>query len=45
VVRVRGVTDISKPQKGILGKLNLRKINTAVFLKGTPANIRLLKRV
>lgn len=45
VVRVRGTTDISRQQKIILSKFNLRKINTAVFLKGTPANIRQLKRV
>ena len=44
-VRVRGTTDISNPQRIILSKLNLRKINTAVFLKGTPTNIRLLKRI
>lgn len=45
VVRIRGTTDISNPQKIILSKFNLRKINTAVFVKGTPANIRQLKRV
>lgn len=45
VVRVRGTTDIAKQQRMILAKLNLRKINTAVFIKGTTANIRLLKRV
>jgi len=45
VVRVRGTTDISNPQKIILSKLNLKKINTAVFIKGTAANIRLLKKV
>lgn len=28
-----------------MSKFNLRKINTAVFVKGTPANIRQLKRV
>ena len=43
-VRVRGTTDISRPQKIILSKLNLKKINTAVFLQGTPQNIRLLKK-
>ena len=45
VVRIRGVTDISRQQKLILSKLNLKKINTAVFIKGTPVSIRLLKRV
>lgn len=44
-VRVRGTTDISRPQKIILSKLNLKKINTAVFLQGTPQNIRLLKKI
>ena len=44
-VRVRGVTDISRPQKIILSKLNLKKINTAVFLEGSQENIRLLKKV
>jgi ribosomal protein L30/L7E len=45
VVRVRGTTDISNPQKILLSKFNLKKINTAVFLKGTATNIRLLKKV
>lgn len=45
VVRVRGVTDISKQQKIILNKFNLRRINTAVFVRGTAANIRELGRV
>lgn len=45
VVRVRGVDDISKQQKILLNKLGLRRINTAVFLKGTTPNIRILKRV
>ncbi len=45
VVRVRGTTDIAKQQKIILSKFNLRKINTAVFIRGTTANIRQLKRV
>ena len=45
VVRIRGVHDISNPQKILLAKLNLRKINTATFLKNTPANIRTLKKV
>ena len=35
IVRIRGVTDISGPQKSILSKFNLRKVNTAVFLQGT----------
>ena len=45
MVRLRGTTDISRQQSLLLSKLNLRKINTAVFLKGTPANIRQLKKV
>lgn len=45
VVRVRGVTDISKQQKIILNKFGLRRINTAVFVRGTTANIRQLSRV
>jgi len=45
VLRIRGVTDISKQQRIILSKLNLRRVNTAVFIKGTPATIRLLQRV
>lgn len=44
-MRVRGVTDISKQQKIILNKFGLRRINTAVFVKGTAANIRQLGRV
>lgn len=45
VVRVRGVDDISKQQKIILNKFNLRRINTAVFVKGTLPNIRQLEKV
>jgi large subunit ribosomal protein L7e len=45
VVRVRGVTDISKQQKIILSKLGLRRINTAVFVRGTAANIKQLGKV
>lgn len=45
VVRVRGVTDISKQQKIILNKFGLRSVNTAVFLRGTLANIRQLGKV
>ena len=45
VVRVRGTTDISSPQRIVLNRLGLKKINTAVFLKGTAGNIRLLKKV
>lgn len=45
VVRIRGVKDISTQQRLLLNKLNLRQINTAVFIKGSVANIRLLKRV
>lgn len=37
--------DISKQQKIILNKFNLRRVNTAVFVKGTLANIRQLGRV
>jgi large subunit ribosomal protein L7e len=39
------VHDISKQQGLLLARFNLRKVNTAVFVRGTPANIRLLKRV
>jgi ribosomal protein L30/L7E len=42
---VRGVTDISKQQKIILNKFGLRRINTAVFVQGTAANVRQLGRV
>jgi len=45
VIRIRGVYDISKQQRIILSKLNLKKVNTAVFIKGTPANIRSLKKI
>ena len=45
VIRIRGVYDISKQQRIILSKLNLKKVNTAVFIKGTPANIRQLKKI
>lgn len=44
-VRIRGVQDISDQQKSILNRLNLKNINSAVFLKGTAANLRQLKRV
>ena len=39
------MTDISDQQKKILNRRNLRNINSAVFLKGTPANLRQLRRV
>ena len=45
VVRIRGVTDISRQQRILLNKFNLRKVNTAVFVKGSSVNIRLLKRI
>ena len=45
VLRVRGTTDISKQQRILLSKLNLKKINTAVFIKGTPENVRILKKI
>jgi len=45
VIRIRGTTDISKQQRIILSRLNLRRINTAVFIKGTATNVRLLARV
>lgn len=45
VIRIRGVHDISDQQKAILRKLNLRKVNTAVFVKGTKAKLKQLQRV
>jgi large subunit ribosomal protein L7e len=45
VIRIRGVKDISAQQKLILNKLKLRNVNTAVFLQGTEANLRLLNRI
>lgn len=45
VVRIRGVHDISNVQKRILRNLNLREVNSAVFLRGTKKNILNLKRV
>lgn len=45
VIRIRGVNDISEKQKLILNKLNLKAINSAVFVRGTAANLRQLKRV
>ena len=45
VVRVRGTTDIAKQQKILLSKINLKTINSAVFVKGTPSMIRNLKKI
>lgn len=45
VIRIRGVQDISEQQKQILNRLNLKNINSAVFVKGTAANLRQLRRV
>jgi large subunit ribosomal protein L7e len=45
VVRVRGTTDISKQQKILLSKINLKTINSAVFVKGTPTMVRNLKKI
>jgi large subunit ribosomal protein L7e len=42
---VRGVGDISAQQKILLNKFGLRGVNTAVFVRGTLANIRQLGRV
>lgn len=44
-MRVRGVHDISNIQKSILSRLGLRQVNTAVFMKGTKAKLRLLQKV
>ena len=45
VMRIRGVTDISEKQKLILNKLKLKSINSAVFMRGTSANIKQLKKI
>lgn len=44
-IRIRGIQDISEQQKQILNRLNLKNVNAAVFLKGTSANLKLLRRV
>lgn len=45
VIRIRGVQDISDRQKLILNKLKLRNVNSSVFIRGSPANLKQLKRI
>ena len=45
VVRIRGVHDISNVQSRILHNLNLREVNTAVFMRSSKKNLLALKRI
>lgn len=45
VVRIRGVHDISNVQRRILRNLNLREVNTAVFMRSNRKNLLALKRI
>jgi ribosomal protein L30/L7E len=44
-VRIRGVHDISNVQKKILHNMNLREVNTAIFMKMDKKNLVKLKRI
>lgn len=45
VVRIRGIHDISNVQRRILRNLNLREVNTAVFMRSSRKNLLALKRI
>lgn len=45
VIRIRGVHDISNVQKRILYNMNLREVNTAIFMKMNKKNLMKLKRI
>ena len=44
-MRIRGVKDISKQQRAILNKFNLRTVNSAVFLKANKSSLKQLKTI